>query len=330
MARRLLRGSDAGEVPLHRLTTLDTAHSDWAAVVVNFEAGALLVECVRSLFAGNPPAELVVVDNASTDDSIANLRSAFPNVRVVEAPGNVGYATGANLGIAATRAPVVAVLNPDTELDPGTADAMVRRLDATPRAGAVGPRIRNTDGSDYPSARSIPKLIDAIGHGLLGLFRPQNRFTRRYRQLDADPNVSRSVDWLSGAAVWLRRSALDDVGGWDERYFMYMEDMDLCWRLKRNGWDIVYDPEGTVLHVQGVSTARDPYRMLAEHHRSAYRFTQRRFTGWRRCLLPFAAVYLGARAVLAMAAHAYRGRGAPPVVAPSGAGPAARPARRGE
>jgi N-acetylglucosaminyl-diphospho-decaprenol L-rhamnosyltransferase len=282
----------------------------WAAVVVNYEAGPLLARCVRSVLADRSagPAEVVVVDNGSRDDSVERVRRELPEVRVVRAPGNVGYARGANLGIAACRAPVVAVLNPDTELTPGTAGAMLARLDREPRLAAVGPRVRNPDGSDYPSARTVPSVVDAIGHGALGLFAPRNRFTRRYRQLDTDPARERRVDWLSGAAVWLRRDALDDVGGWDERYFMYMEDLDLCWRLRRRGWDVLYEPAGTVMHVQGVSTARRPYRMLAEHHRSAWRFAQRRFTGWRRLLLPLTAVYLAGRALLAMAAHALGAR----------------------
>jgi N-acetylglucosaminyl-diphospho-decaprenol L-rhamnosyltransferase len=265
---------------------------------------------VRSVLADTSagPVELVVVDNGSRDDSVELLRAAFSDVTVVLAPGNVGYARAANLGIAATRAPVVAVLNSDTALDPGTAAAMLARFDAAPAMGAVGPRLRNTDGSHYPSARSVPSTLDAIGHGALGLFFPENPFTRRYRQLDADPNVSRPVDWLSGAAMWLRRDALDDVGSWDERYFMYMEDLDLCWRLRRRKWDVVYEPAGTMLHVQGVSTAKVPYRMLVEHHRSAYRFTERRYEGVRRLLLPFAAMYLATRAVLAIATHAVAAR----------------------
>jgi N-acetylglucosaminyl-diphospho-decaprenol L-rhamnosyltransferase len=290
------------------LTT--AASPTWAAVVVNFEAGPLLAGCVRSILAdtsGGVP-ELVVVDNGSGDDSIARLRSEMPDVRVVHSPGNVGYARGVNLGTAATRAAVVAVLNADTELTPGTAAAMHTQFDDDPRIGALGPRIRDADGSDYPSARSMPSIIDAVGHGALGLFLPRNRFTRRYRQLDADPERSRRVDWLSGAAIWLRRTALDDVGGWDETYFMYMEDVDLCARLRAAGWDVVYEPAGNVRHVQGVSTSRRPYRMLVEHHRSALRFTSRRFTGWRRILLPFAACFLAGRAVLAIAAHAARSR----------------------
>jgi GT2 family glycosyltransferase len=127
--------------------------------------------------------------------------------------------------------------------------------------------------------------------------------------LNADASQPRSVDWVSGAAVWLRRSALDTVGGWDERYFMYMEDLDLCWRLRSAGWDVAFEPGGSVVHVQGAVTSRQPYRMLIEHHRSAWRFARRRFTGARALLLPFAAVYLAVRAVLAMAERAWRASG---------------------
>ncbi len=280
----------------------------WAAVVVNYDAGPLLERCVRSLLADTSagPVELVVVDNASTDGSIEALARVLPDVRVVRSPGNVGYARGANLGIAATKAPIVAVLNPDTEVRPGTAAALVSRLEREPRLGACGPRVLNVDGSDYPSARENPSVPVAVGHGLLGLWWPANRFTARYRQLCADPEQARLVDWVSGAAIWLRRHALDEVGGWDERYFMYFEDTDLCLRLRRAGWDVAYEPAGVVVHVQGDSTSRHPYRMLLEHHRSAWRFAQVRFAGRRAILLPFAAVYLAARAVLAMAAHAWR------------------------
>jgi N-acetylglucosaminyl-diphospho-decaprenol L-rhamnosyltransferase len=292
------------------VTDPEPKRPDWAAVVVNYEAGPLLEACVSSVLADASagPVELVVVDNGSRDGSVEALVAAHPDVRVVRAPGNVGYARAANLGTAATRAPIIAVLNPDTVMEAGTAGALRARLAGEPRLGAAGPRLRNIDGTDYPSARIFPSVADAVGHGLLGMWWPQNRFTKRYRQLDADPAAPRLVDWVSGAAIWLRRAALDEVGGWDERYFMYLEDTDLCWRLRRAGWDVAYEPSGVIMHVQGVSASRRPYRMLMEHHRSAYRFSQVRFTGARVVLLPFAAVYLTFRAALAMSEHALRAR----------------------
>ncbi len=289
----------------------------WSAVVVNYEAGAQLVACVRSLLAdasaGGPP-EVVVVDNGSTDGSVDQLMAAVPDVPVLRPGTNLGYAAAANRGISATTAPVVAVCNPDVELGPGTAAALLARFDTEADLGALGPVVRNRDGSVYPSARSVPSVGDAVGHGLLGLVRPTNRFTRRYRELDADPSRARDSDFVSGAAIWLRRAALDAVGGWDEGYFMYVEDVDLCWRLRRAGWRVAYEPGGSVVHVQGSSTARHPYRMILEHHRSLVRFAGKRWHGPKRALLVPAAVFLALRAVGAMGAHALGWRSRPPRV----------------
>ena len=289
---------------------MDESAPRWAAVVVNYEAGPWLAACVRSVLAdasaGEP--ELVVVDNGSHDGSVAALAREFPSVRVLTSETNLGYAGGANRGAAVTRAPVVAVLNPDLEVEPGTAAAMLARLDREPDLAAVGPVVRNPDGSQYPSARTVPSMGDAVGHALFGLVRPSNRFTRRYRQLDVDPARPRDVEWLSGAAMWLRRSALQSVGGWDEHYFMYMEDVDLCWRLRRLGWRVAYEPSGAVLHVQAVSTDRHPYRMIVRHHRSVYRFATKRWRGARRLLLLPAALLLAVRAGIAITARALGAR----------------------
>ncbi|MGH9031751.1 MAG: glycosyltransferase family 2 protein [Acidimicrobiia bacterium] len=278
----------------------------WAGVVVNYEGGAHLLACVRSLLddtsAGTPP-EVVVVDHGSADGSVDALTHALPDVAILRA-ANCGYAAGANRGIAATAAAVVAVCNPDVTVERGTAAALLARFDAESGLGAVGPMVRNPDGSPYHSARVVPGMVDAVGHGVLGLLRPTNRFTRRYRELDVDPARARDADWVSGSAVWLRRTAVESVGGWDEAYFMYVEDVDLCWRLREQGWRVAYEPAGVVVHVQGASTARHPYRMILEHHRSLARFASKRWRGWRRLLLVPAAAFLTLRALLAMAVHA--------------------------
>src|SRR5262249_18577598 len=150
----------------------------------------------------------------------------------------------------------VAVLNVDLTFAPGTARPLVDRLESDTQVGAIGPLIRNLDGSIYPSARCIPSVFVAVGHGLLGLLWPTHPFTVRYRQLDVDPSVSRAVDWISGSAIWQRRDALDAIGAWDERYFMYMEDLDLCWRLRQAGWQIVFEPGAEIVHVQGAVTSQ--------------------------------------------------------------------------
>lgn len=276
----------------------------WAAVVVAYESGPLLADCVTALLAddsaGGSP-EVVVVDNGSRDGSIERLEARHPGVAVLRPGANLGYARAANLGTAATIAPIVAVINPDAVVAPGAGAAVLARFAADPGLGALGPRILEPDGSVYPSARRVPSTRDAIGHAVLGSIRPDNAATRRYRELDADPDVPREVDWVSGAAVWLRRDALDAIGGWDEGYFMYVEDVDLCWRLGRAGWTVAYEPAATVTHVQGVSTAGHPYRMVVAHHRSTLRFAGKRWHGVRRLLLAPLVALLAVRAGLVIA-----------------------------
>lgn len=285
------------------------ARPSWAAVVVNHNAGDLLLTCVRSLLAGGSAPDdvpdLVVVDNASTDSSVDVLAEELPDIPVIRSRVNLGYARAANLGAAATAAPVILVSNPDVVFHDGAAGAALARF-AEPGIGAVGPLILEVDGSVYPSARREPGIVDAVGHGFVGLLRPDNPWTRRYRELDVDPHVARDVDWVSGAALWLRREALDAVGGWDEEFFMYAEDVDLCRRLRQAGWRVVFEPGAEVTHVGGASTAKHPYRMIVEHHRSLLHFAAKHWNGIRRVLLPAAAVLLAVRAALAMVAHLVR------------------------
>lgn len=280
----------------------------WAAVVVNYNAGEHLRPCIESVLADTSagPVDLVVVDNASTDGSLASLHD-LP-VRIVHSPGNVGYARAANLGAAVATAPIVAVLNPDLVIAPGTAGAMCAVLDARPDVGVVGPSLWTESGEHYPSARQLPSLATSLGHAAFGMVAPTNRWTRRYRELDLDPKQPRDPDWLSGAALWLRRDALDSIGGWDERFFMFLEDIDLCARLRDHGWVVSYEPKGSVVHVEGVSRRSHPYRMIVAHHRSAYRYATIHWRGSRRALLPIAALVLAVRAAVLVAVGALRAR----------------------
>jgi N-acetylglucosaminyl-diphospho-decaprenol L-rhamnosyltransferase len=278
-----------------------------SAVVVNYNARDHLLACVRSL-RDDGAEEIVVVDNASTDGSVAALRAADPDVVVVEAGVNLGFGAAANRGVAVSTGDPVAVMNPDVVVVPGTLGALAGRLAASARLGAVGPRIENPDGSWYPSARSFPSLADALGHAFLHFVAPGNRFSRRYKLLDWDHDSGRLVDWVSGTFVMVRREAFESVGGFDERYFMYVEDVDLCWRLRRAGWDVAYEPAGRVIHAIGASSELAPYRMIVAHHRSLLRFAATTASGPRRLLLPAVAVGLAVRAGLACAQRALRRR----------------------
>ncbi|HTZ09833.1 MAG TPA: glycosyltransferase family 2 protein [Acidimicrobiales bacterium] len=265
-----------------------------AAVVVNHDAGDLLLECVRSL-RHDGVGEIVVVDNASTDGSLHALEASGVGAEVVRTGANLGYGAGANRGIPATSGDLVVVSNPDVVVHPGAVAELGRALAADPTTAIAGPRVEEPDGTRYPSARRFPSLVDGAGHALLAGIAPGNRFSRRYRMGDLEAAPRTEVDWVSGAFFLARRQALEELGGFDEGYFMYAEDTDLCWRARRAGWGVLYVPGAVVTHRQGVSTARRPYRMLLAHHRSVLRFASRTTTGWRRLALPLVALLLGVR-----------------------------------
>lgn len=273
-----------------------------AAVVVNYNAGDHLLSCVRSLREAGVRT-IVVADNASADDSIARLRDAEPGTAIVETGANFGYGGGMNRGVATIAAgpDVLLICNPDLLLQPSAVKTLLAALDDDPELGLVGPRIDNIDGTLYPSARSFPRPLDAAGHAIFGLVAPNNRFTRRYRQADVDPSTARRVDWVSGACFAIRRDLFDRLGGFNEDYFMYLEDLDICQRAWVAGGVVAYEPDARVTHVQGVSAEQAPYRMLASHHRSTMRWWWSANRGVKRLLAPFVAAGLGLRLILAIA-----------------------------
>jgi N-acetylglucosaminyl-diphospho-decaprenol L-rhamnosyltransferase len=282
-----------------------------AAVIVNYNARDHLLECVRSLRADGVET-VVVADNSSVDGSQEALVGADSDARWVGTGGNLGYGAGANRGVAVTAEPILFVLNPDVVVEPGTVKALVAALERDDGLAAVGPRIEDPDGSLYPSARRFPDLAVAAGHAFLGYVAPNNRFSRAYKLLDWDHSQAGEVDWVSGSCFAVRRDAFEAVGGFDESFFMYVEDVDLCWRLRRAGWRVGYEPAGRVVHTGGVSTDQTPYRMILEHHRSLWRFARRTAKGPRRWALPAVAAGLAVRTLVAWfhrALAGWRGRG---------------------
>ena len=278
-----------------------------SAVVVNYNAREYLLDCVRSLRADGVE-EIVVADNDSRDGSADALRAVDADVRILPTGANLGFAAAANRAFALTSGEFVAITNPDVVVEPGTIKTLVDALEHDPTLAVVGPRIENADGSWYPSARTFPALGDALGHAFLQFVVPENRFSRRYKMLDWDHAVARRVDWVSGTFMVVRRDAFAAAGGFDEAYFMYVEDVDLCWRLRRRGWHVGYEPAARVMHVIGVSSELAPYRMIVAHHRSLFRFGVKTYSGPRRALLPLVALGLAARAALACIQRALRKR----------------------
>lgn len=243
-----------------------------SVVVVSYETREDLLGCLRSIEAhAELPVETVVVDNASRDGSPQAVREAFPAVRVIENAVNVGFGAANNQGIRATAAPLVLLLNSDAELRPAALPALVAALEARPDAAVAGPRTLDADGRVQPS------------------FGPQLTLASEWRQrrlvrgaLRRDPSVLEEVTrraaaaqepfWVSASCLLARRAALDAVGGFDEGFFLYEEDVDLCARLRQAGWRILYTPAAEVVHHGGRSMRAAPAAARLAYDRSHLRY----------------------------------------------------------
>jgi N-acetylglucosaminyl-diphospho-decaprenol L-rhamnosyltransferase len=263
-----------------------------AVVVVTYFPGDDLERFLDTLEkATTREVRVVLADNDSTDDALDEAAKR-KNVHLLRIGENLGYGTAANRGVAELDDSYgwVVVANPDLEWDPGSLDILIEAGQRWPRGGAFGPLIREPDGAVYPSARLLPSLGRGIGHAAFAKIWPANPWTRAYRQERAP--VERTSGWLSGSCQLFRRAAFDSVGGFDPRYFMYFEDVDLGDRIGRAGWQNVYAPSAAVTHIGGTATSRAPKKMLAAHHESAYRYLADRHPGlaWKPVL---AAIKLG-------------------------------------
>lgn len=250
-------------------------------VTVAFNPGEELEHFAESLrSASSAPVTLVIVDNG-TETAVVDDVAARHGAEVVRPGTNLGYGAAANLGARRGEEPWVVVANPDIVWHPGALDELLAAADRNPRAGSLGPRILNTDGTVYPSARAVPSLTQGAGHALFVKIWPGNPWTRAYRQGQEEMLLTEhAVGWLSGACLLLRREALAPLGGFDERYFMFFEDVDLGDRLGRAGWHNVYVPTAQVVHDQGASWRHRPAPMVRAHHQSAETYLLRRYSAW--------------------------------------------------
>ena len=235
-------------------------------VVVSYETRETLLECLAALVA-EPTASVVVIDNASRDGTAAAVRERFPSVRLVANAENVGFARACNQGARESRAPYLLFLNPDATLAPGSLGALAAILEARPRVGVVGPRTRSANGDIQVSTGPDLSLVSEIRQRRLvrGVARRDAAILVEAEGLHA---VEREVDWVSGACLMIRREAFDAVSGFDERFFLYEEDADLCRRVRAAGWKVLFSPGAEARHALGRSMARSPERARLEYQRS--------------------------------------------------------------
>jgi N-acetylglucosaminyl-diphospho-decaprenol L-rhamnosyltransferase len=291
---------------------------DLAIIIVSYNTRDLLAACLESVFAGLERSclagEVWVVDNASADGSAEMVQQCFPAVRLVAHKENLGFAGGNNdalrtMGFGLDSKPQhVLFLNPDTRIVGDALGTLVRFLDATPAAGVAGARLVHGDGSFQHSAFAFPGLMQVFFdffplHPLL----LDSRLNGRYRQRRYEAGLPFAVDHPLGAALMVRGATLAQVGGFDERFFMYCEEVDLCWRIKAAGWQVCCVPEAEIVHLVGQSTRQFRDRMFVALWRSRFLlFRKHRGTVFRRAAQLLVHLGLWAEARRAKAAY---GRG---------------------
>ncbi len=267
---------------------------DLSIIVVSWNTAGLLETCLYSVRrnATGLGCEVIVVDNGSSDGSAGMVMQRFPDVILIANPTNVGYARANNQGLARASGRYVLLLNSDTEVTGEALGTLLAYMEAHPRVGAVGPRLVRKDGTVQQSCDLFPRRPwEMVRERVVDRLWPRNTVTRRGRMARWDLTQPLPVDWLVGAALLVRRGVIAGIGGLDERFWMYAEDLDWCYRMRRAGWEVHYLPQATIYHWQRASSERTPElaRRLARQREESLVLFYRKHYG--------AAAALGLRAV---------------------------------
>ena len=251
---------------------------DLSVIIVSWNVRELLADCLASVHANAPDAEVIVVDSASSDGSASMVRERFPWVTLIAERENVGFTRGNNIALARARGRYVLLLNPDTVVHGDALARMVAYLDAHPQVGIVGPRVLNADGSTQSTRRRFPTLRTAFFESTWLQGYAPRRLLERYYVQDQPDEGTFEVDWVQGCALMARREVYEQIGGLDEGYVMYSEELDWCKRAKEAGWHVVYLGEARITHYGGQSSAQVPARKHIYFQQSKIRYF-RKFHG---------------------------------------------------
>ncbi len=255
----------------------------WLAIAtVSYSSDDVVAGFLQSIPAATSASAVVVIaDNMPRPGSGIQRMAQDCGATYLPMESNVGYGTAINSAIASLPQSVewVVISNPDVILSPGAIDSLIAAGESDPRIGAIGPAILNSDGTLYPSARAIPSLRTGIGHAMFSNLWPANPWSHRYRYDSSQVREHRDAGWLSGSCLLVRKSAFDEIGGFDTGYFMYFEDVDLGYRLGNLGYRNVYEPSATATHSGAHATSSESAKMIIAHHQSARRFLAKKYRG---------------------------------------------------
>lgn len=284
-----------------------------SAVVVNYNAGLLLTRCVKSMLAQGI-GEVVVVDNASSDGSLGILRSAVPRDRrlqIIRNEANLGFAAGCNVGIRHSSGQYLLFLNPDARLEEAALQRMLEALISAADVGMVGGRLCNPDGTEQAGGRRVlptPRraFVRAFGLSRLAALSPR-LFSDFLMHGQPMPDEPVWVEAISGACMMVKRQAMDEVGLWDEGYFLHCEDVDWCMRFSRNGWKTLFVSQARVVHYKGTCSRTRPIFVEWHKHRGMIRFYRKFFRSqYPGPLMTMVTLAVWLRFGLVFASHAVR------------------------
>lgn len=262
-----------------------------SVIIVSWNTCKLLYRCLETLKSeiANIEHEVFVIDNNSADGSARMVASDFPSVRLIANGENRGFAAANNQALVLSGGERILLLNPDTEVQPGSIRTLLQFLDDNPQAGVVAPQLLNSDLTIQRSCRQFPTFLGMLYEliGLSKLFPGESRF-RQYKMLDWNHDDERPVDQPEGACLLFRREILDEVGALDEGFFMLFEEVDWCYRVKQEGWQIWFTPSARVVHHYGQSIKQVKAKMIISSHRGLYRFWQKHYRRGRWYLDAFA------------------------------------------
>lgn len=232
-----------------------------SVIIVSWNVRNDILNCLCSLDGAlsSRSFETIVIDNASSDGSVWEIRKEFPKVKCIDNGRNYGFAKANNQGVKSAKGEYLFFLNPDTIMHSGTLEYLIDFMDNNKDVGMCGPKLLNDDGSIQRSVRRFPSYRGALYRfTFLRYFKIFKNSYQSWLMRDFDYKSQRDVDQLMGAALLVRRSIIEKQGGFDERYFMYYEEVDLCYRIKQNGWRIVYLPQACITHLGGRSSQQVP------------------------------------------------------------------------
>jgi len=255
---------------------------DLSIIIVNYNTKDLIKACLKSIYQNTKAIsfEIIVVDNHSKDSSVEMIEQKFPDVKLLKNKSNEGYSKANNQGMNISQGDYILLLNSDTEVKENALNNAVKFMNENKDIGICGLKLLNEDGSIQLSCRTFPTFSTALFHrySLVTRLFPDNRFSREYLLSDWDHNSVKDVDWVSGACMLIRREVIESVGLLEEKFFMYSEDVDLCYRAKVNGWRVVYYSFSEVIHYIGKSSEKKPFLSIFERHKSMYIYYKKHYS----------------------------------------------------